>query len=330
MIVSPKLGWRISRQAMTRRAAAASSGTHRQRLVLLLQRQHPGDGDDEERLQEFGRLELREAARRASAAPRSPRCRSIGTSEQRERTEPRRAGERSRRAPSAWSIETPIITGMASAIHIELTGRNNKAAGPSTPSARQALAGGGRARRRPRSARWRSAPRPGSRGPCRSPRTISRAELRVETAVARRLAGPLAARRSSLPCMLIKSASHRGAGTRRPRTSKSRNWSNDAQAGDSSTTGSPGRRRRGTARAGCVAASSVPDMLIRHLPFERARRTPAPPRRSDRPCAMRGKNRLSAGRCRRPSACRRRSSRCRSNEASACAAESALVRLRSR
>ena len=68
MIVSPKLGCCISSKA-TSPVTIPESGTTGRLVVLVLERQQPGDADDEQRLQEFGRLELGEAD--ADPAPRA-------------------------------------------------------------------------------------------------------------------------------------------------------------------------------------------------------------------------------------------------------------------
>ena len=115
MMVEPKSGWRISRTA-TAPVTAADSAEHRQRLVLLPQAQQPGHGDDEEGLQEFGRLQLADAD--VDPARRAVHLRRRGTArrpEARRRRPRRRATAASAR--SRGIIEMPIITGSRRAIH---------------------------------------------------------------------------------------------------------------------------------------------------------------------------------------------------------------------
>ena len=171
MIVSPKSGWRISSSAIDagqhRRAAAPPAAA-----VLLLQRQQPGDGDDEQRLQEFGRLELGEAD--AEPAPRAVHLvPTSGTRNSRPMNSAAPSDATAAARVALGSIETPIITGIAEhdpdQLAVEIIERRRRgrrrpnSAAP--PPAR---------RRRPRSARSRSAPRRGSAAPGRSPRTSVR------------------------------------------------------------------------------------------------------------------------------------------------------------
>ena len=115
-------------------------------------------------------------------------------------------------------------------------------------------------------------------------------------------------------------------GTPCPRTSKFGYWSNEAQAGDSSTTGSLSAGGRGVARGGGDRRRQRAGDLVGHLAVERPGEIRAPPRRSDRPCGCAGRIRRG-WRCRRSSACRRRSRKYRVKLASALAALSALVAL---
>ena len=80
-----------------------------------MQRQQPGDADDEQRLQEFGRLELGEAD--AEPAPGAVHFLADDRHEEQQAGEQDRAerGE-SRRAFVLGSIETAIITGTATTI----------------------------------------------------------------------------------------------------------------------------------------------------------------------------------------------------------------------
>ena len=97
-----------------------------------------------------------------------------------------------------------------------------------------------------------------------------------------------------------------------PRASKSRNWSKEAQAGDSSTTGAGVCEARASAAASCTARSSVPASSYGHAAPQRLCEIPAPLRRSDRPCGCAGTT-ARASRCRLLSACRRQSRKCRGN-----------------
>ncbi len=114
-----------------------------------------------------------------------------------------------------------------------------------------------------------------------------------------------------------------------PRTSKFRNWSNEAQAGDSSTD-----RLASTSDARRVARGRVDRTveragdLVRHLAFERRGESRPPPRRSDRPCGCAERTRASDAMppvFGLPPAIQKMSGK----QASACAAESALVALES-
>ena len=131
-------------------------------------------------------------------------------------------------------------------------------------------------------------------------------------------------RSNAVDAFELRTASRNAA----PRTSKLRNWSKDAQAGDSSTTGSVSADGRGVARRRADRAVERAGDHERHLALQRRRRTRPPPRRSGRPCGC-------AGRSRRgdvmppvfglPPAIQKMSVKL----ASACAAASALVALES-
>ena len=171
MIVLPKLGCFIS----SKRSPPVSDRRERidrQRLVPVLEAQQPRHGDDEERLQEFGRLDLREAELDpAPGAVHSRGRRSARGSAARRRTPRRTATAAARvRAASSRCRSSPECRPRSTSAGA----RNNKASREVHVAARVALRRRRARPRRPRSARSRSAPRPAAAGPCRSPRTSGR------------------------------------------------------------------------------------------------------------------------------------------------------------
>jgi hypothetical protein len=115
MTVSPRLGWRISSKATTP-VSTAVSGTTGSARSLSLNDSSQAMADDEQRLQEFRRLELGEAD--AEPAPRAVHL-DADDRHQEQRTVKRTAPRiDSRRAVDLGSIETAIITGTASRIQI--------------------------------------------------------------------------------------------------------------------------------------------------------------------------------------------------------------------
>ena len=285
MIVEPKSGCSI-RKTATKPTSPPDSQNTGSALVLFLERQQPGHRDDEEGLQEFGRLQLADA--KLEPAHRAILLRADERHDREQDEEDQRAAEREAARALARHHRDEDHHRQRHRDPHDLAVEEEQFVDPHR-AARIALRRGGRG------GGDRDQPDPDQHRDHQQQDAVDLPEpaprrRAVRAPVAARIgqrggrldpAGEALGRQRSGRARTIHNAST-AARNASPRASKSVNWSNEAQAGDSSTV-SPG-----SASAAAAFDRRVQRPALGHRDLARraaAARTSLPPRRWYRPCA---------------------------------------------